>query len=93
MKHVITCICTVFKDMGFDKGVLTTAPKKVRRPDPGATLANIYLGEMSENRGKISFVMGKYPVKYDEQGRVVDPGTGFLYEIGDHVYVSCCCLL
>uniref|UniRef100_A0A914ZKT3 Integrase catalytic domain-containing protein n=5 Tax=Parascaris univalens TaxID=6257 RepID=A0A914ZKT3_PARUN len=74
-------------DMGFDKGVISPATKKTRRPDPGATLANIYLGEMSENRGKISFVMGKYPVKYDEQGRVVDPGTGFMYEIGDHVYM------
>ncbi|VDM36899.1 unnamed protein product [Toxocara canis] len=77
-------------DMHLDKGMLTPSSKKVHKPDPGATLANIYLGEMSENRGKISFVMGKYPVKYDDQGRIADPGTGYIYEIGDHVYPFLC---
>ncbi|VDK48114.1 unnamed protein product [Anisakis simplex] len=74
---------------GVDKSTLAQQQqfKKVPKPDPGATLANIYLGEMAENRGKISFVMGKYPPKYDENGRITDPGTGYIYEIGDHVYM------
>lgn len=59
-----------------------------RRPEVEERLANIYLSEVSSNRAKISCILGRYPAKFSDAGHVVDPGTGFLYEVGDCVYVS-----
>lgn len=75
------------QNMDFDRGVLASFHRGPKG-DAGATIANIYLGEMSDNRTKISYVLGRYPAKFDESGELVDPGTGFMYETGDHVYVS-----
>lgn len=58
-----------------------------RRPEVEERLANVYLNEMSGNRAKISCILGRYPAKFDEEGRIVDPGTGYLYDVGDCVYV------
>lgn len=59
-----------------------------RRPEAEERLANVYLSEISSNRAKISCILGRYPAKFNDAGRVVDPGTGYLFEVGDCVYVS-----
>ncbi|KAM3718005.1 Gypsy retrotransposon integrase-like protein [Dirofilaria immitis] len=57
-----------------------------RRPEVEERLANVYLSEVSSNRAKISCVLGRYPAKFNDAGHVIDPGTGYLYEVGDCVY-------
>ncbi|KAK6107871.1 hypothetical protein QQG55_29920 [Brugia pahangi] len=58
-----------------------------RRPEVEERLANVYLSEVSSNRAKISCILGRYPAKFNDSGHVVDPGTGYLYEVGDCVYL------
>uniref|UniRef100_A0A8R1XY72 Integrase catalytic domain-containing protein n=1 Tax=Onchocerca volvulus TaxID=6282 RepID=A0A8R1XY72_ONCVO len=58
-----------------------------RRPEVEERLANVYLSEVSSNRAKISCVLGRYPAKFNDTGHVIDPGTGYLYEVGDCVYL------
>uniref|UniRef100_A0A0R3RVT1 Integrase catalytic domain-containing protein n=1 Tax=Elaeophora elaphi TaxID=1147741 RepID=A0A0R3RVT1_9BILA len=58
-----------------------------RRPEVEERLANVYLSEISSNRAKISCILGRYPAKFNDAGHVVDPGTGYLYEVGDCVYL------
>ncbi|EJD75514.1 hypothetical protein, variant [Loa loa] len=58
-----------------------------RRPEVEERLASVYLSEVSSNRAKISCILGRYPAKFNDAGHVVDPGTGYLYEVGDCVYL------
>ncbi|MCP9259710.1 BMA-ZTF-18 [Dirofilaria immitis] len=59
-----------------------------RRPEVEERLANVYLSEVSSNRAKISCVLGRYPAKFNEAGHVIDPGTGYLYEVASIVEVD-----
>ncbi|VDN07052.1 unnamed protein product [Thelazia callipaeda] len=58
-----------------------------RRPEVEERLATVYLSEMSNNRAKISCILGRYPAKFNDEGQVIDPGTGYLYDVGDCVYL------
>ncbi|VDK85625.1 unnamed protein product [Litomosoides sigmodontis] len=58
-----------------------------RRPEAEERLASVYLSEISSNRAKISCILGRYPAKFNDRGHVVDPGTGYLFEVGDCVYL------
>ncbi|KAL3985129.1 hypothetical protein ACH3XW_37345 [Acanthocheilonema viteae] len=58
-----------------------------RRPEVEERLASVYLSEVSSNRAKISCILGRYPAKFNDAGHVIDPGTGYLYEVGDCVYL------
>lgn len=58
-----------------------------RKTEVAERPAIAFLGEVARNRSKISCMLGRFPVKYDRDEEVVDPGTGFLFEVGDYVYV------
>ncbi|MFH4979855.1 hypothetical protein AB6A40_006564 [Gnathostoma spinigerum] len=44
-------------------------------------------GELSENRAKIALATPQSQAKYNEHGQLIDPGTGYLFDAGDHVYM------